>query len=140
MQFERHEVLKSYLVLVQGRLETTGRIDQPLRAFGSGRMGIHAQGKPSSTDYQIREPLRGATLLEVTPKTGRRHQIRVHLYSIGHPVLGDPLYGKDRPVGGIARLMLHAASLEFTHPNGHRQKLQAAPPEDFANVLALLHQ
>lgn len=140
MQFERHEVRKSYLVLVQGCLETSGRVDQPLRAFGSGRMGIHAQGKASTTEYRVREPLRGATLLEVTPQTGRRHQIRVHLYSIGHPVMGDPLYGKDRPVGGISRLMLHAASLEFTNPKGDRQTLQTDPPEDFAGVLALLRQ
>lgn len=135
LQFEKRLVRKSYLVLIQGRLETGGRVDQPLRAFGSGRMGIHAQGKPSQTEYQIREQLKGATLLEATPQTGRRHQIRVHLYSIGHPVMGDMLYGKERPVGGVSRLMLHASTLEWSLPDGRRYCVKAEPPEDFKNVL-----
>jgi tRNA pseudouridine32 synthase/23S rRNA pseudouridine746 synthase len=113
LQFEKREVKKTYLVLVQGRVEEGGKIEQPMKAFGSGRIGIHPQGKPSVTEYKIREHFAGSTLLEVMPHTGRRHQIRVHLYSIGHPVMGDILYGKDRPVGQAPRLMLHAWKLEL---------------------------
>lgn len=135
MQFERHEVRKTYVVLAQGHLPSDGQIDQPLRAFGSGRMGVHPQGKPSSTTYRLREQMKGTTLLEVAPLTGRRHQIRVHLFSIGHPVMGDPLYGKDRPVGGVPRLMLHALALKFRHPSGEFLSLQADLPQDFEDVL-----
>jgi RluA family pseudouridine synthase len=135
LQFEHHEVKKTYLVLAQGIVKDDGRIDQPLRAFGSGRMGVHPQGKPSLTEFRVRERLKESTLLEVEPLTGRRHQIRVHLFSIGHPVMGDPLYGKDRPVGGVSRLMLHAQSLEFRHPSGTKLAFNAEPPQDFKDVL-----
>jgi 23S rRNA-/tRNA-specific pseudouridylate synthase len=70
------------------------------------------------------------TLLEVEPLTGRRHQIRVHFYHSGHPVLGDPLYGKERPVGGQPRLLLHAAKLAFRHM-GEDLLLTVEPPSDF---------
>jgi len=135
IQFENHDVKKTYSVLAQGVVNTGGHIEQPLRAFGSGRMGIHPQGKLSSTDYQVREKLKESTLLDVMPTTGRRHQIRVHLFSIGHPVMGDPLYGKDRPVGGVSRLMLHATSLEFRHPSGRSLTLRADLPTDFSDIL-----
>ena len=131
VQFERREVKKTYLVLVQGILDTGGRIDHSLRAFGSGRIGVSAAGKPSVTEFQVRERLKGATLLEVTPLTGRRHQIRVHLFSLGHPVMGDPLYGKDRPVGGAPRLMLHAFRVKL-EGNGD---FKADLPDDFLRVL-----
>ena len=138
VQFERREVKKTYLVLVQGILDTGGRVDEPLRAYGSGRTGVSAEGKPSVTEFQTRELMKGATLLEVTPLTGRRHQIRVHLFSLGHPVMGDPLYGKERPIGGAQRLMLHAWTLEFRHPDGRTLALRADPPPDFENVLTFL--
>jgi len=127
MQFENREVAKTYRVLAQGTLSEGGHVDQPLRAFGSGRMGVHPEGKPSSTEFAVREALNEATLLDVRPLTGRRHQIRVHLFFIGHPVMGDALYGKNRPVGGAPRLMLHAQSLEFRHPSGARLALTADP-------------
>src|SRR5579871_6023576 len=134
LQFEQRQVFKKYLVLVQGVVAMGDLIDQPLRAFGSGRMGIHPQGKESKTEYTVREVLQDATLLEVSPLTGRRHQIRVHLYSIGHPVMGDPLYGKERPVGGIPRLMLHAWKIECDLPDGQRLSLEAELPGDFKQV------
>jgi len=135
VQFENREVKKTYLVLVQGTVKEAGRVESPLRAFGSGRMGVHEQGKPSVSEYCVREHLPGTTLLEVMPLTGRRHQIRVHLYSIGHPVMGDTLYGKDRPVGGVARLMLHAWKLEVSGAGGEALSLEAPPPEDFEAIL-----
>jgi tRNA pseudouridine32 synthase/23S rRNA pseudouridine746 synthase len=134
-QFEGRLVQKSYLVLAQGKVVTDGRVDQPLHTFGSGRMGIHPKGKSSQTHFKVREALKEATLLEVIPLTGRRHQIRVHLYSIGHPVMGDALYGKNRPVGGVARLMLHAWKLNFKMPGRKPLALEAAPPQDFETIL-----
>jgi tRNA pseudouridine32 synthase/23S rRNA pseudouridine746 synthase len=135
LQFENREIKKTYLVLAQGRIESGGKIEHPLRAFGSGRMGIDPKGKPSLTEYTVRESFPNATLLEVTPSTGRRHQIRVHLFSIGHPVMGDTLYGKDRPVGGAPRLMLHAWKLAWAAENGERIPIEDDIPLDFRNVL-----
>jgi RluA family pseudouridine synthase len=131
LQFENRTVRKSYLVLVQGQIEKDGRIDQPLKAFGSGRTGVHPQGKPSQSDYRVRERFPNATLVEVTPLTGRRHQIRAHFYSLGYPVMGDTLYGKERPVGGARRLMLHAWKIDFVDLSGRRISLCADPPADF---------
>lgn len=134
-KFESREVHKTYLALVLGPIPEQGVIDQPIRAFGSGRMGIGPGGKASLTRYRVRERLKGAAWLEVEPVTGRRHQIRVHLYSAGHPIIGDPLYGAQRPVGGASRLMLHAYELSFSA--GRDLELRAEPPEDFIEILSL---
>ena len=72
------------------------------------------------------------------PRTGRRHQLRVHMHAIGHAVLGDPRYGSPRPVGGVERLMLHAAALSFEGPDGIRVVAQAATPPDFEAVVVRL--
>jgi RluA family pseudouridine synthase len=131
-QFETHAVTKHYLALVAGHVRgRRGLISEPLREFGSGRVGVDPAGKASQTEWERRERLRDSDLLEVTPITGRRHQIRVHLYAIGHPILGDRRYGHDRPVAGAPRLMLHA--LELTLPGG--LVLRAEPPPDFDEVL-----
>ena len=131
-QFEERAVTKRYLALVQGHVRgRRGRIDQPLREFGSGRIGVDSAGREARTDWELRERLRDNDLLVVTPITGRRHQIRVHLYSRGHPVLGDTRYGDPRPVGDAPRLMLHA--LELALPDG--LVLRADPPAEFLDVL-----
>ena len=132
--FETRAVAKSYRAMVLGEMERDLDIDKPLREFGSGRPAGDPQGKPSRTMCRVRERLAGATLLEVEPHTGRRHQIRAHLYAAGHPILGDPLYGKNRPVGGISRLMLHAASLSFKGPEGPLS-MNTEPGTDFTEVL-----
>ena len=134
LAFETRKVHKFYLALVEGQVAEDATIDRPIRAFGSGRMGMAPEGKLSRTRYRVRERLAGATLLEVEPETGRRHQIRVHLYSIGHPVLGDSLYGKQRPVGGASRLMLHALGLKFEF-EGHQIELRCETPVDFVELL-----
>lgn len=133
--FEKRRVRKSYLAVVLGVVPAPGRIAAPIREFGSGRMGVDPRGKDAETRYR---PLRTwgeppVTLLEVEPRTGRRHQIRVHLYSIGHPVLGDAQYGRERP-GGSARLMLHAHVLLLPpHALWGRKRLEfrAEPPPGF---------
>jgi RluA family pseudouridine synthase len=129
--WEGREVTKTYLAWVQGRLDRKeGVLDHPLKTFGSGRMGVDPKGKPSKTRYRVLKVEGEVSLLEVEPQTGRRHQIRVHLYQAGHPVLGDPLYGQDRPVGGAPRLMLHASQLQFSH-EGKPLVLTCETPEDF---------
>lgn len=135
-RFELHEVRKTYRVAVLGTLDRDGVISKPIKQFGSGRMGVGAGGKDAVTRYQPVEALRDATLVEAEPETGRRHQLRVHFYSRMHPVLGDPLYGEVRPVGGAARLMLHALALSFVHANGERLTLRAEPGPDFERVLS----
>jgi len=138
--FESREVHKTYLAAVHGHLDDTeGLVDLPLRTFGSGRVGVASDGKPARTRYRLRERLANADLLEVMPETGRRHQVRVHLNAVGHPVLGDAVYGPPpRPVGGIGRLMLHALELELPRPDGGPLRLRAAPGPDFQDALEAL--
>jgi RluA family pseudouridine synthase len=135
MQLEAREIEKKYLALCLGRVERNGIVDKPLRQFGSGRMGVAKGGQEAFTEYRVLKRLAGASLLEVLPRTGRTHQIRVHLYSIGHPVLGDPLYGRERPVGGVQRLMLHAARICFKKQDQSILKLEAGTDETWKAVL-----
>lgn len=154
LAFERRQVRKTYLAVVLNKMAgPEGSIDLPLREFGSGRVAVDERGKPSRTEYRVLSPvpedsggppphhtppgvrsqMPGGTLLEVHPVTGRRHQIRVHLYSLGHPVLGDTRYGNPRPVGGAPRLMLHAWKLELADGTSRLvlPPLTVAPPVDF---------
>lgn len=130
VQFESREIEKTYLALVFGHPPNSGEVKTPLREFGSGRVAVDLNGKPCATRWKVLKRAGGNSLLEVAPLTGRRHQIRVHLYSIGHPVLGDDLYGKDRPVGGAARLMLHAWKLAF-RSKGMPVSIRCEPPPEF---------
>jgi RluA family pseudouridine synthase len=138
-EFEHRQVVKVYLAAVAGHVPAPEfTIDAPLREFGSGRVAVDARGKASRTHCRLRERLRGCDLLEVDLLTGRRHQIRVHLFQHGHPVLGDPLYGVERPVGGAQRLLLHAWRLVLPGHAGRPAPLEieAPPPPDFAAELA----
>lgn len=138
--FSTRQVRKTYLALVHGDMELDqGTIDQPIREFGSGRMGIDTrQGKPSVTKYRVLERLAGTTLLEVHPITGRRHQIRVHLYSMGHPIVGDLRYGDKALQGLFGRLMLHALKVTFTAASGQKKPIHSPIPVSFQQVLEAL--
>jgi len=136
--FGGRKVRKLYLAAVQGTVEKDGTVRRPIKEYGSGRMGFGRDGKPSATSYLVKERLKGATILEVQPETGRRHQIRVHMYSIGHPILGDNLYGNPRPIGGAPRLMLHALSVSFELPGSAPLTVECPPPPDFTAVLSSL--
>jgi RluA family pseudouridine synthase len=138
LQFERRQTGKTYLAAVQGVVAEDGSMDRPIREYGSGRMGVSSGGKPSLTRWHVLERFSAASLLEVAPATGRRHQIRVHLYAAGHPILGDRLYGRDRPVGGAPRLMLHGLEISFRSADGSRKRVRCDPPVEFARVLASL--
>jgi tRNA pseudouridine32 synthase/23S rRNA pseudouridine746 synthase len=141
-QFDRREVRKTYLALVDGvPASNRGKINAPIREFGSGRMGVDPKrGKPSSTEWKVAERLEGATLLRVSPSTGRRHQIRVHLYHLGHPILGDLRYGDKARQERFPRLMLHALSIEFALRSGESVTVEAPPPPSFESVLAGLRK
>jgi tRNA pseudouridine32 synthase/23S rRNA pseudouridine746 synthase len=131
-QFEKRRVRKRYLALVAGHVDgRAGEITEPLREFGSGRVGVDQRGREAVTRWELRERLADADLLEVMPVTGRRHQIRVHCYAAGHPILGDTRYGESRPVGRAPRLMLHAWELVLADG----RTLSAGPPNDFTRVL-----
>lgn len=135
-QFEHREVTKRYLAMVDGHVDAgSGRISDRLREFGSGRVGVDPAGREATTDWALQERLRDADLLGVSTLTGRRHQIRVHLYAIGHPILGDTRYGDHRPVGGAPRLMLHASELTLLEADGGSRILRADPPGDFTEFL-----
>ena len=157
-QFEQRKTRKSYLAIVHGVPELTAdRINAPL--------GVHPRirekyairpevGKEAITFYEVVESFRGFSLLKMTPKTGRTHQIRVHLSYIKHPIVADDMYGGklvypwqladgeptvQEPV--INRVALHAWTLEFTHPTTKKLvKFEAPLPEDMQNLLEMLRK
>jgi 23S rRNA-/tRNA-specific pseudouridylate synthase len=105
------------------------------------------RGRPAATRWRVLERLAGATLVELVPHTGRTHQLRVHLASLGHPILGDPTYGARgrgrvrHPTVAVPRLALHAEQIRFRHPaTGVPVSIRAAPPADFRETLAALRQ
>ena len=134
-QFKRGEVEKRYLALVHGLIEEDeGLIELPLGRDPLRREEIRvgAEGKPAVTEFSVLERFRDEekTLVEARPKTGRMHQIRVHLSYIGHPVVGDRRYGRRRDKA--ERMMLHAWELAIWHPRtGRRLTFTAPPPEGF---------
>lgn len=140
LQFEQRKVHKTYLALVHGNIkENDGAIEAPLRRFGSGRMGKdHYQGKACRTDFSVVERLPACTLVRVTPLTGRKHQIRAHFFILGHPVLGDVLYGDKALQKPFPRLMLHAVSIRFKSPAGDEIQIESPAGESFWGVMRLL--
>jgi len=139
LQFERGTVRKTYRGLAWGQIETdSGVINQPIRQFGSGRMGIDVQrGKRSVTEFTVLERLPRATLVKIQTRTGRRHQIRVHFYSLGHPLVGDLRYGDKAQQQQFPRLMLHASEIQAQLPDGAPVILSAPLPESFTQVLEM---
>lgn len=121
-QFADHSATRVYDAVVWGVPDAShGIIDAPLGRSKSDplRMAVVADGRPSRTDYQVVGTFSEPALvsrLECRLETGRTHQIRVHLSSINHPLLGDPTYGQRRPTLGLGRPFLHAAQLQFVHP------------------------
>jgi len=157
-QFERRQTQKSYLAIVHGIPELTAdRISVPLGVHPRVRekYAIRPEmGKEAITFYQVLEEFRGYSLLKLNPKTGRTHQIRVHLSYIKHPIVGDDMYGGklvypwqlqegepalQQPL--IRRCALHAAALEFKHPATDKlMKFEAPLPDDMQNLLDMLRK
>lgn len=131
--FERREVSKTYEARVFGEMSgAEGDIDLPLIADWPNRplqKVDYETGKPSATHWRVCAHEDGLTRVELTPRTGRSHQLRVHLDAIGHPILGDSLYGTPQSRAGAGRLELHATGLGFVHPvTGASLKLHSAAP------------
>lgn len=139
-QFAGREVEKIYLALVQGRVRNdTGRIDRPIARDPVRRTRMTArlsEGRSAWSEYRVLERYEKSTLLEVRIGTGRTHQIRVHLASIGHPVVGDTLYGaKAEPALG-GRFFLHAHRIRFRSPATRGEVVvESALPPDLASFL-----
>jgi 23S rRNA pseudouridine1911/1915/1917 synthase len=136
-QWQRREVEKVYLALVRGApREPRATIEAPIGRDPRDRqrMAVVARGRAATTDYRVVERYRGATLLECRLHTGRTHQIRVHLASIGHPVVGDALYGRAEPT--LGRQFLHAHRLAFRHPRtGEPAAFEAELPAELSAYL-----
>lgn len=156
--FAERRVAKRYLALVWGRpAEHEGTID---RAIGRSRShpikmavnGLRGAARDAISHYRVLEEMPGFAWVEVRPESGRTHQIRVHLHSIGHPIVGDELYGgpawkglqdplRRRAVRGLDRLALHAAGLAFDHPStGKRMRFRAPVTAELESILEALRR
>jgi 23S rRNA pseudouridine1911/1915/1917 synthase len=131
---------RTYWALVHGGFrEDAGTIDAPIARHPRDRrrMAIVEGGRAAVTDFRVLERLSGATVLEVSLRTGRTHQIRVHLASIGHPIVGDTVYG--RPDTALGRPALHAMRLRLRHPaDGSERSYESAVPEELVAAAARL--
>lgn len=152
-QFKNRTVGKDYLALVHGAMAAeSGTIRLPIgrHPVDRKRMSTRSRrGREAETGWRVVRRLAGASLLELRLKTGRTHQIRVHCGAIGHPIIGDPVYGRRQPagdsagkqavLGSIRRQMLHAWRLEINHPrSGARMRFESPLPEDMQRLIAEL--
>lgn len=135
-----HLVERRYLALARGKVEhDLFVVDAPLQRRRAKIIVKQSTGKPAETGFEVRERFSAATLLEAAPRTGRTHQIRVHLSAVGHPVLGDRAYGGGGDLAkelGLQRPFLHAWQLVFDHPmTGERIEVEDPLPEDLVEAL-----
>ncbi len=140
--FKEREVQKTYHALVQGHPDPLrGTVDAPIGRHPRHdyKFAVVAEGKPSVTHYETLEAHRFASLLEIDLETGRTHQIRTHLASIGLPILGDAVYGRDPSLArrlGLRRPFLHAYRLAFEHPlSGEALSFESPLPDELTSVL-----
>lgn len=138
-QIQDRLVTKKYIALVKGVVkDDEATIDMPIARSKVDRkkMAVDKDGKQAVTHFKVIKRYRGYTLLEIKIDTGRTHQIRVHMAKIGYPVVGDMVYSNGKNEFGIEGQMLHAKSLEFSHPiTGKKMHLEAPLPEYFTKVL-----
>jgi 23S rRNA pseudouridine1911/1915/1917 synthase len=131
-------VEKGYVALASGLVEPDqGTIDAPIARDPQQRqrMAVVAWGRQAVTHFDVRRRLADATLLDLTIATGRTHQIRVHLAFIGHPVVGDSVYGRRQGRTEVPRQFLHAARLGFRLPDGQPVSFRSPLPEDLRTAL-----
>jgi 23S rRNA pseudouridine1911/1915/1917 synthase len=139
-QLQARTVKRTYLAIARGVIARDGSVDAPIGRHPVQRtkMAVVESGKPAVTHYRVRERLPAHTFIECDLETGRTHQIRVHLASIGHPLEGDPAYAGRAP-RLIARQALHAWRLGFLHPaSGQAVRFESPLPEDLATLLEAL--
>lgn len=144
-QIKAHAVHRAYrAILIGGMKQDEGFVDAPIGRHPTDRkrMAIVPGGREARTNWTVLERLRGATLIEARLTTGRTHQIRVHMASIGHPVLGDPVYGpKKSPYPVVGGQLLHAYRIGFVHPTtGEEMLFEAEPEERFQRWLEKLRE
>ena len=144
-QLQARTVKRHYLALVHGAVARDGEVDAPIGRHPVQRtkMAVVARGREARTHYAVFERFAAATLLECRLETGRTHQIRVHMASIGHPLVGDPAYGRrqaaDARLASFPRQALHAWRLALVHPaTGEAAAWESPLPEDFASLLTAL--
>ena len=145
-QFKNRETVKKYLALVHGEVElAVGTVNAPIERnpFNRMRFGIFPGGREAETGYKVYKEYNGYTLLEITPKTGRTHQIRVHMKHLNHPVVSDPIYGgrkqSKQDLSLCPRLFLHATSLSLKHPLTSEVLTFTSPlPVDLDKVLSAI--
>ncbi|OGQ05931.1 MAG: hypothetical protein A2W61_02030 [Deltaproteobacteria bacterium RIFCSPLOWO2_01_44_7] len=133
-QFRSHSIDRQYIAIVEGRVENEdGQINFPLEKgeFGWGKkVRVSKQGAKALTRYHVQERYENATLLSIQVATGRTHQVRIHCAEIGHPLVGDKIYGASGTIP-FPRHALHASVLGFRHPKtGNKQRFEAKLPED----------
>ncbi len=141
--FQTRQIKKNYIALVYGEINSKiGIIDKPISIKSGTIKRTVWQGKDEKaavTEYKVLKYLnldgQDFSLVKVLPKTGRTHQIRIHLASIGHPIVGDTLYGKKTNPFGLKRIFLHAESLEFSIEDGGRIKLEAELPDELKDLI-----
>lgn len=132
-QFQERKTHKTYYAVVSGRPKLDeARIDLPMMRDlkRPTTFRVDPNGKPAETFYKVLKTDDAHSLVELRPTTGRTHQLRVHMKYLGHPILGDPVYGEER----AGRLYLHAGALEITLPGGIRKTFEVPMPESFNNV------
>lgn len=144
-QFSQHEVKKTYYALAQGNLkEDKATVDAPIGRDSAAdfRFTITPAGKPAITHWDVIERFGQATYISVNLETGRTHQIRVHMSSLGHPLVGDSMYGANPVLAeqlGLSRQWLHSMKLDFRHPRTHCPvHLESTLPTDLATALETL--
>jgi 23S rRNA pseudouridine1911/1915/1917 synthase len=147
-QFARHSIDRRYVAMVAGLPQAAGTVDAPLARSPHDRkkIAIQPRGKRAVTHYTVIDPLRHGALVECRLETGRTHQIRVHMASIGHPLIGDPVYGRNRPEHrdvlrrlDFNRQALHAARLGFVHPvTSAPMAFESKLPHDMQSLFAAL--
>ena len=122
LQFEKRMTQKTYVARVAGLLEPkTGSVELPLIVDWPNRplqKVCHETGKNAHTDYRVMRYGENETRVRLTPRTGRSHQLRVHMLALGHPILGDPFYASGAALTDHGRLMLHSEELRVKHPDG----------------------
>ncbi len=141
-QIKNREVKKTYLALVRGNIkENNATIDMPIARSTKDRkkMAVDKKGKEAVTDFKVLKRFDGFTYIEVNIKTGRTHQIRVHMAEIGHPIVGDEVYSNGKNPFGVHGQMLHAYKIEFVHPTTKEKvEFEAPLPKYFKDILEKL--
>lgn len=131
LQFEKRQIKKIYIANIWGILQQkNGVIDEPIYTDWENRPMQkidYENGKQAITNWQVINFKNNNTRIELSPITGRSHQLRVHMLSLGHPILGDNLYAHDRALNASSRLLLHAQSLSFLHPTNNNKATFKAP-------------